>query len=155
MKKILSIACCLLLSGSVLVQAGLDPVGHYENMVMGESEDPHYNAGFRVRLYQERDRLCAKIGVATGSLEPAAAQLHKLTFDPGKNRLTFEADYPGGRVIDGASGLDGREVRNMLTFSGTVYPDRIVGTMTTREIACSECEDEVESVTLEKLEQSD
>lgn len=155
MKKIIPIACCLLLSGSVLVQAGLDPVGDYENMVVGESEEPHFNSGYGVQLYQERDQLSATIFVATGSPEPAAAQLQKLTFDADKNRLRFEADYPGGRVIDRLSGLDGREVRNMLTFSGTVYPDKIVGIMTTREIGCSECEDEVESVTLEKFKQSD
>lgn len=102
-------------------------LGHFDNMVSSDGEDPHLVSGYRLDLYRQGKTVFGNIAVATGSGEPVQAPLREVRYDEQNNTLAFEAKYSDGTEYNQDSGADGRESRVVLRFSGKLTADALQG----------------------------
>lgn len=102
-------------------------LGHFDNMVSSDGEDPHLVSGYRLDLYRQGQAVFGNIAVATGSGEPVQAPLREVRYDEQKRTLAFEAKYSDGTEYNQDSGADGRESRVVLRFSGTLTANALQG----------------------------
>ena len=102
-------------------------IGHFSNMVATQDDDPHIVDGYSVHLYRAGETYFGNLAVATGALEPAQGRLHDIRFDARTKKLRFKSRYVTGWTVDKRSGPSGRESRQLLTFSGKVTRNGLLG----------------------------
>lgn len=108
-------------------------VGHYSNQEWSPGEDPHALSGYTVNLYKQGKVLFGDIGVAIGSAEPAQAKLYDIAFDEKAGTILFKAKYSEGIELGKDLPPEGREVKIILTFSGTLDRRRLQGEFVRRD----------------------
>jgi hypothetical protein len=102
-------------------------IGHFSNIQATDDDDPHIVAGYSVHLYRQDNEFFGNVAVATGSLEPAQGRLYGIVFDPLTKKLRFKAKFVAGWAYDKRSGPEGRESRQLMTFSGRLTPKALTG----------------------------
>ena len=125
-------------------------IGHYSSMVTSGGEEPHFISGYDLDLYSRKHRAFGTIAVATGSPEPVGADLKDVVFDEATKQLRFDAVYSGEREYSKRTGPDGREIRTLLHFAGTVGPGAVTGVMTLKDGDCGSCLPRTKKVVLKK-----
>lgn len=133
MKRANLILVAALLHGPAWAADKVELVGHYDSIVMSDTDDPHYESGYRLDLYRQGGRVFGHIDVANGSIDLCSADLRDVAFDAATKRLSFRATYAGGWEYGPGIGPKGREARIALTFSGTVGRRAVVGQMESRD----------------------
>jgi hypothetical protein len=129
-------------------------VGHYTNMKVEGSDDPHFLSGYNISLYQQPKETRAYIMVAIGSPDPTRATVSNLTYDPARRCLTFTAQYSSGLETNPLKGATRRESFKVVFFRGVVRPETIKGTMGEKDFYCTECKPVFRSVTLKRVKGS-
>ena len=102
-------------------------IGHYSNLKISQSYDPHYLSGYGLDLYRKGSVVFGNIHIGIGSPEPAHATLYDVTFDASEKSISFKAKYSSGWQYSKETSAAGRESRVLLTFSGRLTPNSVRG----------------------------
>jgi hypothetical protein len=133
------------------VQARL--IGYYSNMRVEGADDPHFVSGYDIVLYKHEAETVGHVAVAIGTSEPTRATIDNLQYDSKKKRLTFTAQYSAGLGTNPVKGAPDREALKVLTFSGTVRPKSLSGTVGIKDFYCSKCKPVFKRVMLKRIEE--
>lgn len=120
MRKFATLLLLFALSATASAAGSWRLLGQYSNLTWSHSDDPHTRSGYTITLYRLGNVIHGDILVANGSIEPARARLHDISFDPRTGSLAFKARHSGDE--------QGRNAET-LAFSGKVEPAALVGIM--------------------------
>jgi hypothetical protein len=146
-------AACLLPSAQAAETQPTRLIGYYSNVQVEGTDDPHFISGYNIALYQREAETLAHVTVAIGGIEPAHATISELTYDPKKKLLTFSANYSAGNTTNPVKGAPRREALEVLTFSGVVRPQSILGKMGVKDFYCGKCAPVFTRVKLKRIKE--
>lgn len=129
--------------------AGALLIGHYTNQEIAHDDDPHFLSGYSLHLYREGPIVFGNISMGVGSEEPTAATLIDVVYDEKQHLISFQAKLSTG--LEGSKAIgEMRETREIISFTGTIYPGSVRGRIVRRDGYSKDILEEIDHLTLRK-----
>ncbi|QQP96409.1 hypothetical protein [Lysobacter enzymogenes] len=107
--------------------SAVEAVGHYSDVRIGHSEDPHAY-GYSVELYRQNGALFGLFYSAQGlDGDTPRGRLQDLRYDAASGALSFRAKLTIGQEYSRDSGPDGRPSRDLFRFDGRLSGKSLSG----------------------------